>query len=215
MPGRQGEDGYYETLQPPRGGYARGRGAQGRDQVAQPLPRGQARGRTFRGTRGPSHQHQQRGDHQQRGGNQGRGAQHRGQHGGGHRGYPELPQRGGPNRGRAKGGDRDGDRGGTWRRPSRGSYDNRGYREDYHRSYSNADSGKIPFITICATVDDEGANHFDTSWDDWREDHGTYQQEHDHDWNTQDVPPQDFEVRVPYNREDDHVTAVSVKRRLN
>ena len=57
MPGRQGEDGYYETLQPPRGGYARGRGAQGRDQVAQPLPRGQARGRTFRGTRGPSHQH--------------------------------------------------------------------------------------------------------------------------------------------------------------
>ena len=69
MSGHQGEEGYYEPLQPPHGGYARGRGAQGRDQAPQAMPRGQARGRTFRGTSGPSHQ--QQGEHQHQGGHQG------------------------------------------------------------------------------------------------------------------------------------------------
>ena len=157
MPGRQGEEGYYENLQPQRGGYVRGRGAQGRDNVAQTLPRGQARGRPSRGARG---QNLPRGDHQYRGGN-------RGQYGGGHQGYPDPNHRGGSFRGKHKGGDRDGERGGTCRRPNRGPYENRGYNDDYHRSYTSAENGNIPVITTIATEDDAGDNHFNTGWNDY------------------------------------------------
>ena len=55
-------------------------------------------------------------------------------------------------------------------------------------------------------MDDAGTPHYDNHWEDWEEDHETYQQDHDQNphWYVQDVPPQDYEVRVPYSRDDDH-----------
>ena len=64
-------------------------------------------------------------------------------------------------------------------------------------------------------MDDAGANHFDTNWNDWREDNGTYQHGQDHIWSTQDDPPYESEVRAPYNREDDHGSKRKTQTKLD
>ena len=107
-------------------------------------------------------------------------------------------------------------RGGTWWKPNREPYQNRGYNDDYQRNYSSTENGNIPVITTTPYMDDAGDKSY-AGWNDWGEDNGGYQHGHgqDQSWNVQDDPPYDSTVRVPYNRESDNGVKRKTQAKIN